>query len=465
MDLEYQGHGIAKPEGRVLFVEGVLPGETVDVAVKKKKKNHAFGYVTAFHNRSPDRVDPFCPHFDDCGGCTWQYLPYPDQLRYKQQFVAEIMRRIGGITEPGPLPTIGCDSDKYYRNKLEFSFGAKRWIPEAEVAAGIEIADRKALGFHVRGRFDRILHIDNCFLQRDPSNSILTAARHMANEMELPYYDPATNLGFIRGVMIRTSQSGEVMVVLVIKEDQADIAIEFLNGLVAAVPEISSAHYIVNPTTNDSLAAHPAQHVSGSPVITEHCGSLRFAIHPKSFYQTNSAQADRLYGVVHQWADLKGDETVLDLYCGIGSIGLSLSDRARRIVGVEYVPEAIECAKENADLNSIENAEFYAGDVRELLKNAGTPNGLGNATPIPQPNVIILDPPRAGVHPDVITELLRLRPKQIIYVSCKPPTQARDLTRLTELYGIERIQPVDMFPHTFHIENIIDLRLTADRSP
>jgi 23S rRNA (uracil1939-C5)-methyltransferase len=457
LDLEYQGNGVAKPEGRVLFVEGVLPGEIVDVRVTRRKKDVAFGVPTAFHRTSERRVEPFCPHFADCGGCTWQYLGYADQLRYKERFVGEVLARLGGVTGPAPLPILGCEQDRFYRNKLDYSFSPTRWLSESEVAGEELFDDRRALGFHVKGRFDRVLDVRVCFLQRDPSNRIRTEARRIARERGFSFHDPVRHEGLLRSLIIRTTEDGDVMVILVIHEDRPDAAAYMLGALVEAVPEITSAYYLVNPTQNDDIAPHTARHVAGATVIQERCGSLRFAIHPKSFYQTNSRQAERLYGVVREWLDPRDGDLLLDLYCGIGSIGLFLADRVDTVVGIEYVEEAVDRARENAVLNGVANAAFHAGDVRELLRSAGDPG-----SPIPRPDLVVLDPPRAGVHPDVIGELIRLAPRQIIYVSCKPSTQARDLARLRERYDVTRVQPVDMFPQTFHIESVVDLKLRKE---
>ena len=446
--VEYQGHGIIRPEGRVVFVEGVLPGEVVDVTITRKRRDHAFARVVRWHQTSPERQEPFCSHFADCGGCTWQYLPYPAQLRYKEQFVADVLRRIGDVHEPAPLPILGCESDTYYRNKLDFSFAPVRWITQTEVDAGAEITDRRALGFHVKGRFDRVLDLEHCYLQADPSNAIRTEARSIALERGYSFHDPAEHAGLLRGIIVRTTSLGGVMVILVLGEDRPDVAGELLGELSRRIPAITSAWYIINTTRNDDIGPHPAYLASGDPVITERCGHLQFAIHPKSFYQTNSRQAERLYGVVREWLDATGSEALLDLYCGIGSIGLFVADRVRTVTGVEYVAEAVDRARENAALNGIGNATFHAGDVRELLAGAG----------IPAPDLVVLDPPRAGVHPKVLEQVMELGPRQIVYVSCKPSTQARDLAALRERYRIERIQPVDMFPQTFHIENVVDLR-------
>jgi 23S rRNA (uracil1939-C5)-methyltransferase len=458
IDLEFQGNGVAKPEGRVVFVEGVLPGEVVDVRITRRKKDFAFGVPTMFHTTSPKRVEPFCEHFADCGGCTWQYLGYDDQLAYKERFVGDVLARIGGIEEPKPLPIMGCDSDRFYRNKLDFSFSPMRWITEAEVQNGADIDDRRALGFHVKGRFDRVLDVHTCHLQRDPSNRIRNEARRIARERELSFHDPAAHTGLLRSIVVRTTEDGEVMVILVIGEERPDLAAAMLGELMEAVPEITSAHYLVNTTRNDDMGPHEAHHVAGTKVIHERCGHLRFAIHPKSFYQTNSRQAERLYTVVREWLDARESDTLLDLYCGIGSIGLFLADRVARVVGVEYVEQAVDRARENAALGGFSNTEFHSGDVRAIIASVGRAGAV-----IPTPDLVVLDPPRAGVHPDVIRELMRLRPRQIVYVSCKPSTQARDLAMLAQEYTVERIQPVDMFPQTFHIESVVDLRLRKGR--
>ncbi|MFW6312542.1 MAG: 23S rRNA (uracil(1939)-C(5))-methyltransferase RlmD, partial [Spirochaetota bacterium] len=453
IDLEYQGNGVAKPEGRVVFVEGVLPGEVVDVRVTRRKKDVAFAVPTGFHATSDRRVEPFCEHFADCGGCTWQYLGYEDQLAYKERFLAEVLERLGGVTEPKPMPIIGCEHDRFYRNKLDYSFSPTRWLSESEVGEGEQIPDRRALGFHVKGRFNRVLDIRTCYLQRDPSNAIRTAARRIALESDLSFHDPGEHVGLLRSLIIRTTEDEEVMVILVIGEERPDLAAMLLGRLMEEVPQITSAHYIVNTTRNDDVGPHETHRVAGTEVIHERCGHLRFAIHPKSFYQTNSRQAERLYAVVREWLEFAEDDTLLDLYCGIGSIGLFVADRARRVIGVEYVEKAVDRARENAALNGFSNTEFHAGDVRALLAGVGKEHSA-----IPRPDLIVLDPPRAGVHPQVIDELIRLAPRQMIYVSCKPSTQARDLVRLRERYHIERIQPVDMFPQTFHIESVVDLR-------
>ena len=454
--LEYQGHGIARPNGRVVFVEGVLPGEVADIRITRRKKGFAFATPTRLVSTSPLRQEPFCDHFAACGGCTWQYLPYAEQAKNKGTFVAEIMERIGGITEPAPLPILACDQNTEYRNKLEFSFSPTGWITQEQIDSGDEFENRDALGFHVKGRFNRVVDVQRCYLQREPSNRVRNEARRIAHEMGLSFHDPQAHEGLLRSLTVRTTDD-EVMVILCIYEDRPDVAAQFLGALMRAVPGITSAHYVVNPTRNDDIAPHPVVHVAGTHTITERCGHLHFAIHPKSFYQTNARQAERLYGVVRQWLESQRGDALLDLYCGIGSIGLFLSDLVERVVGVEYVEAAVDRARENAVANDCANAAFFAGDVKDLIATAGR-----EGAPLPRTDLVVLDPPRAGIHPDVVAELLRLAPRQIIYVSCKPSTQARDLKLLGEKYEIRRMQPVDMFPHTFHIENVADLRLREE---
>jgi len=445
--LEPGGHGVAKPDGNVVFVEGTLPGERVAATETRKGRTHAFAKVDAWHVTSPDRRDPFCVHFDDCGGCTWQYLPYGAQVHHKQQFVADLLSRLGGIDTSLMLPIIRCETDREYRNKLDFSFAPVRWITQAEIANGTAVTDRRALGFHVKGRFDRVLDIDRCHLQREPSNRIRNMARTISKEEGWSYHDPRAHTGLLRSLIVRTNETGGVMVIVSMFEDRPEIAARLLAKLAREVPEISSAFYLVNSTQNDDISPHPAIHVLGEQVLVERCGHLRFAIHPKSFFQTNTRQAERLYGLVREWIDASASDTVLDLYCGIGSIGLYIADLVGNVMGVESVPEAIENAKENARLNGIHNSTFVAGDVRTVVQSTGL-----------KPDVVILDPPRAGLHPEALRQVMDLAPRQIIYVSCKPATQARDLAVLARDFRVERIRPVDMFPQTFHVENVVDLR-------
>lgn len=449
-DIEYKGHGIARPEGMVLFVEDALPGEVVDAQVTRKKRDHAFARPLAYRTLSEKRVEPFCSHFGTCGGCRWQYLEYADQLAYKQYFVEQILARIGKFRDLELRPIVGCESDRYYRNKLEFSFVDGRWLTEQEIASGADAGDRRALGLHVRGRFDRVIDIETCYLQPDPSNGIRRAVRDFTMEAGYSYYNPRTHEGFLRSLMIRTSLSGEVLVMLVCAYEDAPTRERLLDFIAERFPQVTSLDYMINGTQNDAIAPHPVHHYRGRGYINEICGPNSLKIHPKSFYQTNPAQAVRLYDVVAEFAALGGTETVYDLYCGIGSIGLYLAGSAGRVVGIDNVAEAIENARENAVYNGYENCSFETGNIRDLLTEEF-------AARHPAPDLVVLDPPRAGLHPEVIEALLELRPPHIVYVSCNPATQARDLQMLDTAYRITAVQPVDMFPQTYHIENVVDM--------
>ena len=451
IDLEYQGYGIAKPEGKVLFVEDTLPGELVDARIIKDKRDYAFATPTAFHTRSNERVEPFCEHFHACGGCKWQYLPYPRQLEYKEYFVRQILERIARLEEPAIDSIIGCESDRYYRNKLDFSFTESRWLEPSEIESG-ESFDRRGVGFHVRRRFDRVLDVEHCWLQPEPSNQIRNALRDFAKREHIPFFDPVSNQGFLRSLVIRTSLFEETMVMVVFATDEEEPRRRVMDFLAAEFPGITSLAYMINTTKNDSTLPHRAHISRGEDHIREKMGDRVLKIHPKSFYQTNPAQAVRLYEVAAEMASPTGSETVYDLYCGIGSIGLFVSDQVGRVVGIDNVPEAIENARENADANNAANCSFLQGDVKDLLSDEFVAvHG--------RPDVVILDPPRAGMHPRVLKTLMELLPPHIVYVSCNPATQARDLQELTQAYEIGRIQPVDMFPQTYHIENVVDLRL------
>jgi len=452
-DLEYEGRGVGRADGKVIFVEDALPGEVVDVRVTRNKRDHAFGIVTAFHTTSDKRVQPFCEHFQDCGGCRWQYLSYDDQLSFKHYFVSQIMRRIGKVDGLELEPILGCERDRFYRNKLEFSFTNNRWLSREEVDSGKDAGDRRGLGLHVRGRFDKIIDINTCHLQEDPSNEIRLAVRDFAREKEMAFYDPVTHSGFLRSLIIRTALTGETMIVPVFAAEDTRLREEMLDFLAERFAP-TSISYIINSTANDSVAALDVHEYTGRPYIEEACGHIRLMIHAKSFYQTNSYQAVRLYTLVREWAALSGSELVYDLYCGIGSIGLFLADGCREVVGIDNVEEAIVKARENAEHNNVTNTQFYTGEVETVATDSFfSRHG--------QPDLVILDPPRAGIHPSVIQTLLQQSPPRIIYVSCKPSTQARDVLALKERYDIVRARPVDMFPQTYHIENVIELRLRA----
>lgn len=454
VDLEYQGYGVGKPDGKVLFVEETLPGELVDVRITKNKKDFAFGRVAQYKRTSERRVTPFCEHFDLCGGCKWQYLSYEDQLGYKQYFVKEVMERLGSFTAPPIEPIIGCDSDRGYRNKLEYSFSDSRWLTAEEVERGEGVADRKAVGFHVRGRFDRVVDVNRCHLQGELSNEIRNELRRFTKERGFEYFNHYSNSGFLRTLIVRTATTGEAMVVVVFGRDEPEQREEVLGFLQDRFPELTGIHYIINERQNDSVVGLPAYRYAGRDFILERCGDLHFRIGPQSFYQTNSRQAERLYELVSEWAQLSGRETVYDLYCGIGTIGLFLARHAERVIGIESVDDAVADARENAAYNRIENVEFVVGTAESMLTDHF-------AEQYGRPDLVVLDPPRAGLHPSVLDTVGSLGPRQIIYVSCKPSTQARDLKRLSGRYEVARMQPVDMFPQTYHIENVAELRLRA----
>ncbi len=452
VDIEHQGYGVVKPEGTVLFVEDALPGEVIDVLVTRKKRGHGFGVVEQYHERSTVRVEPFCSHFGTCGGCRWQYLPYEKQLEYKEYFVRTIMERIGRVDDMEFLPILGCEADRRYRNKLDYSFTDSRWLTAEEIAEGGENLERRGVGFHVRGRFDRILDVETCYLQPEPSNEIRCAIRDATIERDLSYYNPHRHDGWLRSLVIRTSTNGEVMVTVVFgNDDHRDVRAGIFDLIESRFPEVVSINYIINTTLNDSLAAHPVHLARGRDYIVERCGDLNLRIHPRSFYQTNARQAERLYAVVAEWAALTGGETVWDLYCGIGSIALFLARSAGRVWGVETVSEAIDNAWENARENGITNVHFSTGDVKDAF--ASPPVEAGT------PDLLVVDPPRSGLHPDVVTAVVALGVPRIIYVSCNPATQARDVQMLAERYRVVRCRPVDMFPQTHHIESVTELRL------
>lgn len=454
-----EGNSLAHVNGKALFVPMAVPGDIVDVQVTRKRRSYMEGIILKLVKPSPMRLEPFCSHFGDCGGCRWQPIPYDKQLEFKQQQVIDQLTRIGKLDLPAVSPIIGSEKTVRYRNKLEFTFSNSRWVPFVLNSApatptGMASLPLPALGFHVRGRFDKVLDIEKCHLQSEPSNAIRLATRDYAIENGLSFFDLRQQTGFLRTLMIRITLGGEVMVVLVFAHDnpaagedhQARKAL--LDYLVQQFPQITSLHYVINTKLNDSLSDQEAIHYAGKPYIVETMDDLQFRIGPKSFYQTNSLQALQLYRKVLEYADLKGDEKVYDLYTGTGTIALFLARHCRNVTGIEYVHEAIEDARENASANHIDNAGFFAGDIKDVL----TADFIASRG---YPHVVVLDPPRAGVHEDVLKVLLETAPQKIIYVSCNPATQARDLSLLQKQYRITHVQPADMFPHTHHVENIV----------
>ncbi len=444
-----EGKCIVKLDGKVTFVEGVAPGDIIDLTVTRKKKNYLEGIATRIIEYSEERSDPFCDHYSLCGGCKWQHLRYEKQLEYKRQQVIDNLIRIAGVPLPEVPPALPSPKTKYYRNKLEFTFSPNRWLTNEEIRSG-ETFDRKGLGFHLQGKFDKILDIDVCHLQPEPSNAIRNEVRSYARKHSLSFYDLTRHSGFLRNLIIRTSTSGEVMLILQVGEDQPAALEKLLNHLDDTFPEISSLYYVVNRKKNETFHDLETVLFSGTPFITEKIGDLEFRIGPKSFFQTNPEQAANLYKHARDFANLSGKETVYDLYSGTGTIALYMARNAKKVIGMESIPEAVEDARVNAKLNHIENVEFISGDIKELL-NENTIEQFG------LPDLFIADPPRAGMHPGVISSLLEVSPQRIVYISCNPATQARDIALLSDKYEVEAVQPVDMFPHTPHVENIVSL--------
>ncbi len=454
-DAGAEGKAIVRVDGMVVFVPFVVPGDIIDLKIYKKKKNYAEGVATAIKRPSPLRVGAECPHFGVCGGCKWQTMSYDAQLRYKEQQVRDNLERLGHIDTSGLRPICGSDKIFYYRNKLEFTFSNKRWLCEGETR---DENDPGAVGFHVPTVFDKVLPIEHCVLQPEPSNRVRTALRDYAIAHNIPFYDIRNHTGYLRNVVIRNTSTGELMIVVIVADDKPDILTPMMEFLKKEFPETTSLLYIVNNKFNDSYTDLDVHVFSGQGYITERmprCGGgepLRFKINPKSFYQTNSEQAFKLYSFVAEFAELEANDTVYDLYTGTGTIAQFVAGMCSRVVGIEYVEEAIADAKENAAMNGIDNCTFYAGDMAKVLDDDFVSrNG--------RPDVIITDPPRAGMHEKVVEQLLSIGARRIVYVSCNPATQARDLALLSEKYDIRRIQPVDMFPHTQHVENVAELLL------
>ena len=444
---------MAKVNELVIFVPYVVPGDVVDLQVKRKKNHYAEAVAVKFHEKSPLRTEPFCSHFGVCGGCKWQCLSYEEQLKYKQKQVFDNLTRIGKVELPEFRPILGSEKTRFYRNKLEFTFSNKRWLTEEEVKQDVKYDQMNAVGFHIPGAFDKVLAIDKCWLQDDISNQIRNAVRDYAYAHDFPFFDLRTQEGLLRNIMIRTSSTGELMVVLQCKvtDDEGRRKMEeILQFMADSFPQITSLMYVINNKCNDTIGDLDVEVFKGNDHIFEEMEGLRFKVGAKSFYQTNSEQAYNLYKVAREFAGLTGNELVYDLYTGTGTIANFVARQARKVVGIEYVPEAIEDAKVNSALNGIDNTLFYAGDMKDILTNDFIAEHG-------RPDVIITDPPRAGMHNDVIDVILAAEPKRIVYVSCNPATQARDLQLLDGKYKVTAVQPVDMFPHTHHVENVVQL--------
>ena len=450
-DVAAEGKALAKVNDLVVFVPYVVPGDVVDLQVKRKKNKYAEAVAVKFHEYSPKRAVPFCQHYGVCGGCKWQCLSYEDQIKYKQKQVTDNLTRIGKVELPEISPILGSEKTEFYRNKLEFTFSDKRWLTEEEVKAEVQYDQMNAVGFHIPGAFDKVLAIEKCWLQDDISNQIRNTIRDYAYEHGLAFYNIRNHEGLLRNLMIRTSSTGELMVLLQVRVS-SDKDLEETKELLAHVadkfPQITSLLYVVNNKCNDTINDLDVEVFNGNDHIFEEMEGLRFKVGPKSFYQTNSEQAYNLYKVTREFAGLTGDELVYDLYTGTGTIANFVSRKAKKVVGIEYVPEAIEDAKVNSAINNITNTLFYAGDMKDMLTQDFI-NEHG------RPDVIITDPPRAGMHNDVIDVILFAEPKRIVYVSCNPATQARDLSLLDAKYKVMAVQPVDMFPHTHHVENVV----------
>lgn len=447
-----EGKSLAHVDGTVVFVEFAVPGDIVNVKVTKKKKNYMEGFILEIVKPSEDRLQPFCEHFGICGGCRWQPLPYDMQLKAKQQQVWDQLVRIGHLEIPDISPILPSDKTKYYRNKLEFTFSNKRWIYNNEDPDSLTDEERLGLGFHVGKFFDKVLDIKHCSLQPEPSNEIRLFIREYAVTHNLEFYNIRENTGFLRNIIIRNNQVGDVMLTVCFAYDDQDKIVPMLDAIAAEFPQIKSLHYVINEKLNDSISDLDCILYKGEDAIWETMGKLKFKIGPKSFYQTNSEQAYKLYSVAKEFAALTGNEVVYDLYTGTGTIAQFISDKASKVIGIEYVKEAIEDARINAEANGITNCTFFDGDMKDIL-TADFIREHG------KPEVMIIDPPRAGMHPDVVKVIMEAAPERIVYVSCNPASQARDLAMMSPMYEITAVQPVDMFPHTMHVENVCALKL------
>lgn len=451
-----EGKSLAHVDGTVVFVEFAVPGDIVNVKVTKKKKNYMEGFILEIVKPSEDRLQPFCEHFGICGGCRWQPLPYDMQLKAKQQQVWDQLVRIGHLEIPDISPILPSDKTKYYRNKLEFTFSNKRWIYNNEDPDSLTDEERLGLGFHVGKFFDKVLDIKHCSLQPEPSNEIRLFIREYAISHNLEFYNIRENTGFLRNIIVRNNQVGDVMLTVCFAYDDQDKIVPMLDAIAAEFPQIKSLHYVINEKLNDSISDLDCLLYKGEDAIWETMGKLKFKIGPKSFYQTNSEQAYKLYSVAKEFAALTGNEVVYDLYTGTGTIAQFISDKASKVIGIEYVKEAIEDARINAEANGITNCTFFDGDMKDIL-TADFIKEHG------KPEVMIIDPPRAGMHPDVVKVIMEAAPERIVYVSCNPASQARDLAMLSPMYEITAVQPVDMFPHTMHVENVCALKLKGKK--
>jgi 23S rRNA (uracil1939-C5)-methyltransferase len=446
-DLAAEGKALAKVDELVVFVPWVAPGDIVDIQLTRKKSNYAEGRAVHFHKYSDIRVEPICEHFTVCGGCKWQHIPYSEQLKYKQKQVVDNLTRIGKVEIKSLIPISGSEETEFYRNKLEFTFSNKRWLTVDEIREDNSNIQLNGVGFHIPGMFDKVLDIKKCWLQNNISNKIRLFIKELCFLKGYSFFDLKKQEGFIRTIIVRTSLPGDNMIIVVFYEDDKEKREYLLNAIKKEFPEITSLMYVINRKCNDTITDQDVITYSGKDHLIEEMEDLKFKVGPKSFFQTNSRQAYKLYSLVRDFAGLTGNEIVYDLYTGTGTIANFVAHQSKKVVGIEYVPEAIEDAKINSQLNNLDNTSFYAGDMKDLLsKEFIEANG--------HPDVIITDPPRSGMHDDVTDMILEAEPERIVYVSCNPATQARDLSRLRTKYEVAKVQPVDMFPHTHHVENI-----------
>ena len=451
IDIAEEGKGVGKSDDLVIFIDKAVPGDIVDVELLRRKKKFYEGKIQNLIKPSDHRTEPFCDHFGVCGGCKWQHLNYDAQLQFKQKSVSDALQRLGKVDVSQMEAILGSSESRYYRNKLEYTFSDKRWLTDGDMRSG-ETMEMNALGYHIPGRFDKILDIEHCYLQADPSNEIRNKVREYALNVQISFYNLKNHEGSLRNLIIRTSSTGELMVIVVFAyadEDQIEGMMKFI---ASEFPGINSLLYIINHKKNDTIFDQEIHTYKGADHIFENMDGLKFKIGPKSFYQTNSAQAFELYKIARDFAEFKGDELVYDLYTGAGTIANFIAGKVKNVIGIEYVPTAIEDAKINSEINGIKNTSFFAGDMKDILdedfiKTHG------------KPDVVITDPPRAGMHPDVVKRLLEMEAEKIVYVSCNAATQARDIELLNSKYEVGRIKPVDMFPHTQHVENVVLLTI------
>lgn len=446
-DIGAEGNAVARVDNLVVFVPMVIPGDVVDLRVVRKKKKYLEGKVVRFHEYSPDRIIPRCIHFGICGGCRWQHLPYELQLSYKEKQVIDTLTRIGKVAGFQHSPILGSPGEYLYRNKLEYTFSDRRWLTDEEIRSDTDFGKQEALGFHIPGLFDKVLDIRECHLQPEPSNSIRNSVKKYAFRKGLSFFNLREQTGFLRNLIIRNTLDGKVMVIVVFFHDEEERRNGLLDHISSEFPQVTSLFYIINPKKNDSLADQIPVLYKGDDHLTEQMDGLKFRIGPKSFYQTNTRQGIELYRAAKKMAALTGSEVVYDLYTGTGTIANYIAEVSKKVIGIEYIHEAITDAKFNSAINNITNSEFYSGDIKEILNTTFIENNG-------RPDVIITDPPRAGMHEDVIKALLDAAPSRIVYISCNPSTQARDILMLSEKFSVAAVQPVDMFPQTHHVENI-----------